>query len=379
MKALKDLVYEETGIEPEHQRLLYGAKQMEDAKRLRDYPPLGNGASILLVLRLPGGGNLFSSSNNSSQRTHSTAVIRERQPAPSPATTMSPRKSPDPETSDGFQDEDEVSFSESDDAIGSLDDGGPTISSIVNRKIPESLPRCDEDCMIMLTSSDTLRMPCGHPMCPDGLMEYCWSEIKAKKFEIKCPLCATEWPLEILKLYGCASEVEMKELATGLARCLCLKDPDTQQCPFCGVFCTRMNTSSNNVNCVQCSRKAGKAREFCWICLQPWGAPSSAQQCGNRECDVVRNKLKRLQESPMTGVTFFPGKQIYKLRACPNCGTIIEHKGGCKEMNCKVCHTDFCFICLRQRVCNKLPCGIYNTPCELAPIQKVLPERNKLN
>ena len=377
VKRLKELVQEETGIEPEHQRLLYGPKQMEDDKRLCDYPPLGNGASILLVLRLPGGGQFFSSNNNSvstsSPRMHSTTVIHDRRLAASPTTTTSPRKSLSPDTSDDSeaQNDDEVWQI---DAASSAGDGPPAIPSVLSRKIPDSLPRCDEDCMIMLTSSDTLRMPCGHPMCPDGLMEYCWSEIKAKKFEIKCPLCATEWPLEILKLYGCASEVEMTELESGLARCACLKDPNTQQCPFCGVFCVRMNTSSNNVNCIQCSRKAGKAKEFCWICLQPWIAPSSAERCGNQECDVTRNKLKRLQDSPMTGVLFFPGKKIYKLRACPECGTIIELESGCKHMMCTACSTDFCFICLRQRVCSNWPCGSYNTPCELAPIQLAIPK-----
>ena len=321
MKRLKELVHEETGIEPEHQRLLYGPKQMEDGKRLCDYPPLGNGASILLVLRLPGGGNIFS--NNTANDCH---------------------------------------------------DDPPATES---RKIPDSLPRCNEDCVIMLTSNDTLRMPCGHPMSPDGLMEYCWSEIKARKPEIKCPMCAVEWPLKILKLYGGASAVEMTELELGLARCACLRNPDTQQCPFCGVFCTRINTAFNNVKCTQCSKKAGKAKEFCWICLQPWAAVSSAERCGNQECDVVRNKLRRLQESPMTGVLGFPGKQIYKLRACPECGTIIEHESGCKQMTCKKCHTDFCFICLRQRVCNTMPCGSYNSPCELAPIQLEIPKHKQ--
>ena len=245
------------------------------------------------------------------------------------------------------------------------------------RKVSASIPRSGEECMITLSSGNSvLKMPCGHPMSPDGLMEYCWSEIKDKKFEIKCPLCAQEWPVEVIKRYGGASDTETTKLEKDLAHNACLMDPNTQKCPFCGAFCTRLRPTSNNVKCVQCTRKCSKEKEFCWICLQPWIAESStAAKCGNKECDVTRSILRRLKESPMIEVTFLK-KKVYKYRVCPKCGTMIELESGCKHMECTACRTEFCFICLRQRVCGNWPCGRYDTPCELAPIQTVLPNQN---
>ena len=45
-----------TGIHPEHQRLIYLSKDMEDRKTLVDYEGLESGANIFLVTRLLGGG-----------------------------------------------------------------------------------------------------------------------------------------------------------------------------------------------------------------------------------------------------------------------------------------------------------------------------------
>ena len=320
MRRLKELVQEETGIEPEHQRLLYGPKQMEDGKRLCDYPPLGNGASILLVLRLPGGGNWTSSQSDSN--------------------------SPQPPNAN---------------------------ASSRLAKIDVSVPRSSEECMISL-ERDCVRMPCGHSINPDALMDYCWSEIESVKYEIKCPLCEKEWPLDVIKRYGGPSDNEMTELEKGLANNACRKNPNIQKCPFCGVFCERQNTSANSVICIVCSKKGSENKVFCWLCLRPWKNPSmTAAACGNAQCEVNREKLNRLKESPMVGVSFFPERKIYKLRACPGCATVIEFKSGCKQMACAKCGTQFCFICLRKRVCGCWQCGSYDTHCELAPIQQILP------
>ena len=330
MRRLKELVHDETGISPEHQRLLYGAKQMEDDKRLGDYPPLGNGASILLVLRLPGGGNMFSSSNE--------------------------------------RDNDNSAPQGNDDAARSRSERHSVID--------KSIPRSDEDCMISLVSGESVRMPCEHPITPDALLDYCWSEIASLKYEIKCPLCSSEWSLDVIKRYGGTSDVELRQLEEGIARNACRRDPKIQKCPFCGVFCERQNSSVNSVICILCS-KNGENKVFCWRCLRPWNNPSmTAVSCGNAQCEVNRDKLKQLEESPMVVVGYLKErKQIYKLRACPGCATLIEHDGGCKQMTCKKCKTEFCFICLCQRdSCGRWQCGFYNSPCELAPIQEVLPQ-----
>ena len=65
--------------------------------------------------------------------------------------------------------------------------------------------------------------------------------------------------------------------------------------------------------------------------------------------------------------------EVYKKRACPHCGSLIEHAEGCKHIQCKQCKTEFCFICLRRRKERSLLCGDFSTECTLAPIQTVIP------
>ena len=384
---MKDLVREETGIAPEHQRLLYGAKQLEDGKRLCDYPPLGNGASILLVLRLPGGGGLLSRSrdddysrsappatNDESMRNVDISIRNEDRHISEDAISSS---SDDTSLSNSLA----SSRSTSPDHLRTEEDSSTPQTNddntLTTRNIDKSIPRSSEDCMITLTPDNSLLTPCKHSISPDGLMDYCWDEISTNiKHEIKCPLCSTEWSLEMIKRYGGASDTEMTQLELGLARNACKNDPTIRKCPFCDVYCERQNTSANHVRCISCARKPGGGNKvFCWLCLKPWKNDFWAADCGNEDCNVNKRKLERLKESPMTTVTFFPGKKIYKLRACPNCGVLIEHKSGCKQMTCAKCTIEFCFICLRKRVGGSWSCGIYDTPCALAPIQTDIPSK----
>jgi hypothetical protein len=68
----------------------------------------------------------------------------------------------------------------------------------------------------------------------------------------------------------------------------------------------------------------------------------------------------------------FPSK-----RACVGCGVIVEHIGGCKHVICKLCRTEFCFVCLRKKVDGCSPCGDHQSVCALAPTQQDIPSRKK--
>jgi hypothetical protein len=57
------------------------------------------------------------------------------------------------------------------------------------------------------------------------------------------------------------------------------------------------------------------------------------------------------------------------VRACVQCGILIEHTAACKHMMCIACKTEFCFICLKRRVDSKWQCGSYNSQCTPAPVQ----------
>ncbi len=301
------MVKAKTGVEPEHQRLIYVSKTMQDDEILADYETLRNGSNIFLVLRLYGGSSL-----------------------------------------------------------------------VPRRRINASIPRSDENCLITMENTKengviVLKMPCGHSISPDGLMDYCWNEVSMnKKTEIKCPLCATEWDIGVIRRYSGATAIELSQLEVGISENFCSKSSDINQCPKCNSYITRQNTTLNSVLCVVCSKKSVSNGYFCWHCLQEWKKPLSSATCGNTNCDDGE-KLAQLRDCGKVRVTFLK-MEIPKLRACPKCGTIIELASGCKHMACKACRIEFCFVCLRRRTQEgSWSCGSYNTKCAEAPLQTVIP------
>lgn len=247
-----------------------------------------------------------------------------------------------------------------------------------DRKINASLPRSSENCMITMENTAengivVLKMPCGHSISPDGLMDYSWAEVSTnKKSEIKCPLCASVWEFAVIKKYGGATVTELDQLELGISKNFCTQSSDINECPKCQSYCMRQNTDVSSVMCLICSRKAGSNWHFCWYCLREWKKPLSSSTCGNANCNDAE-KLAQLRDCDKVRVEFIK-TSIFKLRACPKCGTIIELAGGCKHMTCKVCQVEFCFVCLRRRTQGgSWSCGSYNTKCAEAPRQTVIP------
>ena len=300
MLDLKKKVEAKTGIVPSEQRLIYGGKQLEDKRCIGDYPPLNNGSTLVLVMRLPGGSK----------------------PAP-PA-----RRRPD-----------------------------------------RAVPRSSEPCMITFEEdAHNVLMPCGHTISPDGLMDYCWSEVSGgqRKQEIRCCLCNAEWPLDVLYQYSGASKAELDMLEVGLSKNFCLHSSDIMECPGCESFCERKNCDINCVQCRICSKKKSSSYMFCWLCLQPWKSNPSAKECGNTKC--TSTVIQKLHDAPLTSVMGVKVK-VPNLRACPKCGTLIELAHGCKHMVCRKCSDSFCFICLRSKSNGSWMCGGYSTECTPAPRQ----------
>lgn len=145
---------------------------------------------------------------------------------------------------------------------------------MLNRKINPSLPRSDECCMITFENFKengvtVLKMPCGHSMCPDALMDYAWSEVSTnKKTEVKCPLCAREWTIDIIRKYGGATPTEMSQLELGISQNFFTSSSDINQCPKCKTYCTRQDPKNNCVRCVICSREQNSSYHFCFLWLE---------------------------------------------------------------------------------------------------------------
>ncbi len=289
---------------------------MEDEKQLCEYKTIGHGATLYLVLRLPGGGGYWS-------------------------TPSAPTRDID-----------------------------PTLPRSNN-------DACMITCTENSPKNPVFVMPCGHSMSPDGLMDYCWNEIGAHKLEILCPLCNKEWTIDVIVKYGCASKDELHELETGLSRNFCLKNEDILECPSCTSFCERVTKRTLCTLCLVCSQKKKKKHYFCWQCLREWKNNPASKTCGNENCnDQDEVFLEQLASTPMIKPDYLASAvEVPSIRACPTCGTMIQLKEGCKHMECQICKQEFCFVCLRKRTNGSWSCGSYNTTCIAAPRQTRIPHR----
>ena len=239
-----------------------------------------------------------------------------------------------------------------------------------SRVVDPSIRRSKGPCMITYVDYDTpecVILPCNHIVHPEDMMKFCHNEvIDKRKLEIRCYQvgCQTEWPLSLIAKCG-ATHQELELLAKGLSENQCNLNPavDIRQCPGCHSYCERIDPSNSRARCWQCTKKAGKAFEFCWDCFGQW--------IGDHKCPLAQAR-KILSSAPEKEIY---GVKCPSIRACPKCNTLIEHKDRCKHMTCKniTCKQNFCFICLRPmvNVNGSWQCG---GGCDPAPRQKLDPD-----
>lgn len=149
------------------------------------------------------------------------------------------------------------------------------------------------------------------------------------------------------------------------------KDPSCKNCPTCGVLCKRYSAKSPMVRCNNCSKFKGINFVFCWFCLDAW---TFDHNCGDGHLNPTQASQVQeiLNNCEKITVQYSNVPNVPSLRLCPNCMLLIEHAEQCKEVLCVSCKTSFCFICLSVKPSHgKLACGGYNTPCNVAPIQKL--------
>lgn len=233
-----------------------------------------------------------------------------------------------------------------------------------HRTVHPSIPRSKGPCSIMSDTYDELECvvtPCGHVIHPDSLIRFCHDEVyKKHKWEIKCFSygCEEKCSMELLVKCG-ATQDELNLISKGMSANYCQSNAataDTRICPGCHCMCERMDTTQNIARCAFCTRNKGNPYDFCWLCSLPW---TKGHRCSkNWGFDI----LAKCDETVINRITC-PG-----VRACPKCGTLIEHIADCKHMRCPNCKQEFCFVCLCLKT-TSWPCGSHLKPCKPAPRQ----------
>jgi hypothetical protein len=245
-----------------------------------------------------------------------------------------------------------------------------------NPEVDPTLPQTEEPCMVTHESFEdngtvVLSMPCGHPMSPGGLMDYSWSELNAGKTKIECLQCTREWGAEVIKKYGGLSDEEFQLLEKALNDNFCDSEDKIKICTKCKSKCSRIDENNPRVECLICSKKLSRPYHFCWYCLQEWNRNSGIESCGYESCKD-REKLQRLGESETVIIQALPEITVYKLRACPRCGELIQYRN--PKTTCRKCSAVFCFNCLRVRVEGSYFCDTKLVVCSLAPVQQKIPK-----
>ncbi|KAL5014378.1 hypothetical protein ScPMuIL_008648 [Solemya velum] len=228
------------------------------------------------------------------------------------------------------------------------------------RTLSWMVPTSDEPCMIMCMDDEPrARMSCGHPMLPQSLYDYCLSQLKDGKTEFRCPhvgppACNRIWHLTEIRLKACLNNAENSGLEEKLSLNMVSKDKDVRQCPNCMALSKRESTSHNRVRCRYCLKKRQKT-DFCWACLKTW-ANEGTDYCGNPGCSSEEDTLAILRKCGTKKIN--DENNCPSRRACPKCGSIIEHIDKCSMMICPPCGEEFCFICLKITKYGHKPCNL---------------------
>ncbi|XP_038126349.1 putative E3 ubiquitin-protein ligase ARI6 [Cyprinodon tularosa] len=212
-------------------------------------------------------------------------------------------------------------------------------------------------------------MSCGHAVTPMSLTKWCIQLLEDGQNTFVCAVfgCDAVWPFEEVCKMAQLTTQEIKYFKMNMD----FNASNKRKCPGCMSHVARQNEFNLCVSCKECTAKKGRQYEFCWQCLREWKGPKPRwDSCENEGCS--NTVLQTLQTCPDTTIAFISCPSI---RACPTCGSLLEHKGNhCKHLTCPRCKVKFCFVCLKTfNECSKTS-GIL-APCSsgVAPRQTVIP------
>ena len=216
---------------------------------------------------------------------------------------------------------------------------------------------------------NSLKIHCGHFICPDCLLDLVWYQILNIKQGFFCPVCPRILSIEDIIKFGLPTEEEKQCIMTALSVNFC-ESQDIVQCPNCSSYYQRINSECPRMECIVCAMK-GRKNVFCWYCLREWKKVSKYQDsCGNSNCR--RKDFEALRNCPKENRKRYAGELITipTLRACPHCFTIVEYVKSSYHMNCRNCSKIFCFICLEKEIDGAMLCISHKKiACWPAPVQ----------
>uniref|UniRef100_A0A3Q2DUQ2 Probable protein ariadne-2 n=1 Tax=Cyprinodon variegatus TaxID=28743 RepID=A0A3Q2DUQ2_CYPVA len=221
-------------------------------------------------------------------------------------------------------------------------------------------------------ASPRARMSCGHVVTPMSLTKWCKHLMEKVRGQFVCGQsgCDAVWTYEEVCKMALLTPEERKYFEETMAQNAAARNPNSKFCPGCMSPVTRGSSLNLYVHCKVCSAKTGRTFAFCWQCLREWkGKQPRSDRCENDDCH--NSALKTLRECPEIQIQTEDGaKGCPSVRACPTCGSLIQHTGiGCENVSCPRCHMEFCFSCLKST--NECDAAMFCSG--IAPRQKSIP------
>ena len=157
-----------------------------------------------------------------------------------------------------------------------------SLSLGARRHIAVDVIQAKGPCMRCSSVRSSVRMPCGHDICPSCLMNYARSEVDgSQRNSITCIECRNEWSMKDLKLCGGALEEELKYLVKRMSENYLLY---LWSCPGCGVSGKRQRADVASVHCPNCTSQKKKNAWYCFYCKEHWIGSHTNATCGNVKC-----------------------------------------------------------------------------------------------
>ncbi|XP_067898183.1 probable E3 ubiquitin-protein ligase RNF144A-B [Heterodontus francisci] len=234
---------------------------------------------------------------------------------------------------------------------------------------------------------DVLRveMSCGHAVDPNSLTGWCRSLIDQGHFTFHCPAekedtvekCNKQWSYVEVRRHALLTDEEQQYFEEKVATLAAAKYCEFKWCPECKSCVEWRDLTNLSVRCSICTAEKGKCYDFCWQCSKEWkGRAPRSDRCDNEGCTNIQ--LETLKNCGTKVLPYSNIENCPKIRACPTCGMLIEHKDMCKYVMCTRCHVEFCFACLETKeICSKT--SQYGRACTkpVAPKQTSIPVWNR--
>jgi len=198
------------------------------------------------------------------------------------------------------------------------------------------------------------------------MKDYCVSRINKGWYTFPCPdqKCKRIWEFYLVRHVACFDNETRKQTEKKVTENYITQGLGHQQCPGCKTWCIPSKAGDIRLQCPVCSKTT--PYDFCWACQREWKG-TSMKYCGNEGCDGKDPRIKILYIGAKNPITIGDIHGCPSIRACPKCGLLINHAGGCRHMTCTSCGAEFCFICLKRWKVYYL-----RHACQIAPVQEVL-------